>query len=114
MVSKITGKKLESEIQREICDWLFNRGVFFWRHNAVPVFEKGHFRALPKYTPRGLPDVLIILDGKFIALEVKVPDYWKHTEDQKLMAEKIRANGGYFHLVTSLQEVIEIMSIYRK
>lgn len=104
MPSKITGKKLEKDIQREICDWLFAQGYFFWRQNTIPVYEKGHFRALPKYTPRGLPDIMIIHNAKFIGLEVKVPDYWKYTTDQKKIREKIIANGGAYHIVTSLDD----------
>ena len=107
-------KKLEKDIQREICDWLFKKEFFFWRSNNVPVFDKGRmqFRALPKYTPRGLPDIMIIFKGKFIALEVKVPDFWKYTEDQKLIKSKIVDNGGSYHLVTSLNQAQYIMDFY--
>ena len=101
---KLPKKKLEKDIQREICDWLASLGFFFWRQNTIPVFEKGHFRALPKYTPRGLPDILILSEGKFVGLEVKVPDYWKYTADQKAIKEKFIAHGGYYKLVTSLEE----------
>ena len=70
-------KKLEKDIQREICDWLQESGFFFWRNNTVPVFQRdkygARFRKLPKYTPAGLPDIIVIHNGKFISLEVKVP-----------------------------------------
>lgn len=105
-------KKLEKDIQREICDWLATLGYFFWRQNTIPVYEKGHFRALPKYTPRGLPDILILCRGRFIGLEVKVPDYWKFTNDQKAIKEKFIANGGEYHLVTSLAQAIEVMAAH--
>lgn len=101
---KLLKKKLEKDIQREICDWLAIRGFFFWRQNTIPVYEKGHFRALPKYTPRGLPDILILSNTKLIGLEVKVPDYWKFTVDQKAIKEKFLTNGGYYSVVTSLEE----------
>lgn len=105
-------KKLEKDIQREICDWLKDNMYFFWRYNAIPVYEKGHFRALPKYTPRGLPDIMIIHQGNFIGLEVKVPGYWKYTDDQKKMKELITANGGFYHLVTSLDEAKQMLTQY--
>lgn len=105
---KIVKKKLEKDIQREICDWLHGQGFFFWRQNTIPVYEKGHFRALPKYTPRGLPDILIIRHGMIIGLEVKIPGYWKFTNDQKSIQIKFIANGAKYQIVTSLAEVQEI------
>ncbi len=109
-------KKLEKDIQREICDWLASQKVFFWRSNNVPVFErsngKARFRSLPKYTPRGLPDIMSIIGGQYIGLEVKVPDYWKFTDEQKMMKQKILENGGFYYLVTSLGEAMDAMSVH--
>lgn len=61
--------KKETEILREICEYLAFKKVFFWRQNNIPVFG----RALPKYTPKGLPDMMAIIDGRFLAIEVKRP-----------------------------------------
>lgn len=101
-------KKLEKDIQREICDYLAENNYFFWRSNNIPVFDrnKNKFRALPKYTPRGLPDIIIIYKGYFIALEVKIPDYWKLTDSQVEMRFGIENNGGFYFLVTSIDETI--------
>lgn len=106
---KLKNNKKETEIVREICDWLDTYGYFFWRQNNIPVYDKarGVFRALPKYTPRGLPDIIILYEGRLITLEVKAPDYWKYTDDQKAMGEKITLHGGYYFMVTSLQEARE-------
>lgn len=106
-------KKLESAIVREICDWLNERGFFFWRQNNIPVFQKDRFgaryRALPKYTPKGLPDIIILSKGRLIGLEVKVPTYWKRTDAQIEMKDKFLNNGGEYYLVTSLEEAQEAM-----
>jgi hypothetical protein len=97
------GKTLESEVQRAICDYLAYTGIFFWRSNNVPVFGKSgdgirRYRALPKYTPKGLPDIICIKNGHFIALEVK-REGMKQTPDQKLMQNNIEENGGYYYVV---------------
>ena len=62
-----------------------------------------------KFLPRGLPDIMILHKGIFIGLEVKVPDYWKHTDKQKNMGEAIKKNGGYYYVVTSLGETMEVL-----
>lgn len=107
-------KILEKDIQREICEWLHASSYFFWRQNTIPVFENGHFRALPKYTPRGLPDIMIISQGRMIGLEVKVPDYWKYTDDQKAIRDKFLANGAVYALVTSLSEAQNVLATLKE
>ena len=114
MAQRSPKKKLEKDIQREICDWLHSENYFFWRQNNIPVFQRdtrgSRFRAMPKYALRGLPDIMCLCNGRFIGLEVKVPDYWKFTDDQKAVQEKIEANGGAYNLVTSLEQVQAIMA----
>ena len=114
-VSMKRGHILEKDIQRAICDWLFAEGYFFWRSNNTPIFDvrKKIYRAMPKYTPKGLPDIMIIVGGRFIGLEVKTPNYWKYTDDQAMMKSNIIANGGEYHLVTSLDEAQAVMAIHR-
>jgi hypothetical protein len=107
-------KKLEKEIQREICDFLNEKGYFFWRQNNTPIFDKkfGGFRAMPKYTYRGLPDIMIILRSALIGIEVKVPDYWKRTDEQVKMKDYFIDNGAFYHIAVSLQEAKDIMEMY--
>ncbi len=77
----------------------------------MPVFDtkKMRYRAMPKFTPKGLPDVMIIFRGKFVGVEVKVPHFWKYTPDQKFIKEQIIANGGRYHLITSLEMMKKVM-----
>lgn len=107
--SKKDGVMLEKGIQREICDWLHSCGFFFWRSNNAPIFGRSNdgrqrFRALPKYTPRGLPDIIMIYNGKFVAFEVKRPDQ-KLRPEQAEFGSKCFLNGGFYRRVTSLSEV---------
>ncbi len=107
-------KVLEKDIQREICDWLHESGYFFWRSNNIPVFGRSNdgvsrFRALPKYTPKGLPDIICIHKGKFIGIEVKRPKVFTIRPEQVEMGEKIIKNGGYYFTVFSANEAKEKM-----
>jgi len=66
----------EGEAQAAICDYLTLRRVFFFRCNNLPrTFFDGagnrQFRRLPKYTPRGIADILAVKDGRAIFIEVK-------------------------------------------
>jgi hypothetical protein len=114
-------KILEKDIQRQICDYLAISGYFFWRQNNMPVWDKNRFRALPKYTPKGLPDIIMLSQGMFIGLEVKRPN--RNTGDraskvasttstptQEEMKRKIISNGGYYSIVTSLEDVKEYLA----
>ena len=115
MAQRSPKKILEKDIQREICDWLHGQGTFFWRSNNVPIFEHGgkggaRFRAMPKYAVRGLPDIMCLCNGRFIGLEVKVPDYWKRTDEQIAVKDLFINNGGYYTIVTSLEEAKSYMT----
>lgn len=109
--SKVKGRGtvLEKEIQREICDWLREQGFFFWRSNNVPVYSASNdgvkrFRSLPKDTPRGLPDIIIIEQGKFIGVEVKRMGM-KLRPEQGEFGTKLTLNGGHYLVVHSLGEL---------
>ena len=68
--------KTETQVVLEICDFLKSEGYFFWRSNNIPAGGRtfGTYRALPKYTPKGLPDIMLILGGAFYGIEVKKPE----------------------------------------
>jgi hypothetical protein len=101
---------LEKDIQRAICEYLEFKKYFFWRSNNIPVFGEnnaGHrtFRALPKYTPRGLPDIILVHKGKFVAIEVKRPSA-KLRPEQEEFALRCITNGVEYWKVTSLGELL--------
>ena len=113
MATTTMKEPLEKDIQRLICDWLSYKGFFFWRNNTIPVYSEGKFRALPKYTPRGLPDIIVLNKGIFIGIEVKRPSERggnpKTQEAQENMKNKIEGNGGIYFIAHHLDEVIERM-----
>jgi hypothetical protein len=98
----------ESEIQRSICDYLALRKYCFWRTNNIPApLASGGFRSLPKYTPRGLPDIIIVRDGWFIALEVKKKGGYQ-SKEQKEFEARIKDAGGEYWVVRSIDDVREL------
>lgn len=100
-------KHLEKEIQLTICKYLEYKRHFFWRQNTTPIFDKDHFRSMPKYSLNGVPDIILIKDGIFWGLEVKQPK-GKQSENQKLFEYKLKKAGGKYNIVTSLDDIIAL------
>lgn len=56
----------------------------------------------------GVPDVICCVNGKFVALEIKLPGK-KATELQNYKISEIQKAGGIAQVVTSLEEAKEIL-----
>jgi hypothetical protein len=104
--------RLEKEIQAEILDYLDKGNFLFWRSNNVPVFAKNNagkymYRSLPKYTPRGLPDIIVIASGKFIAIEVKRKGA-KLRPEQAEFGVRVIKEGGTYIVATCLEDLKQV------
>lgn len=100
---------LEKDIQRTICEWLTLKQLFFWRSNNIPVFGMNNggqrtFRSLGKWTPRGIPDIILLIHGQFVGIEVKRPGR-KLSPDQEIFKERCEKNGAVYLIVTSLEDL---------
>lgn len=111
-------KVLEKDIQREILEWLDNQNevLMFWRQNNGAVFGRNNagkmtFRAKPKFSPNGVPDIWVIAKGKLIGLEVKRPGLSPSLE-QKAFGLRLIRNGAYYHCVTSKDEAKMVVLKY--
>lgn len=109
---KNTANPLEKDIQRTICEYLFNLKHYFgWRQNTAPTIQKSGdkwaFRRMPPYTVKGTPDICLIKDGRFIGLEVKRPG-GKQSDDQKQFELNCKKAGADYFVVTSIEDVIAL------
>jgi hypothetical protein len=70
-----TQKSREVQVQSAILDYLSAKRHFYFRTNNIPVFDKsrGTFRALPKHTPRGIADIIVVHVGRPYFLKLKRP-----------------------------------------
>ena len=106
---------LESEISATICEYLslkMKQGkLMFWRNNNVPVssMRDGQrvFRSMPKYSLIGVSDIIVVKEGWAIFLEVKRKGT-KQSEGQIEFEKLVKKNGAEYHVVRSLDEVIEL------
>lgn len=108
-------KRLEKDILREICEWLQEHGYFFWRSNNIPVFGMSNdgvrrFRAMPKYSLKGLPDIMIISKGKLIGIEVKREGLGLKPEQEKIRKEFFK-NGAFYFLCSNVSDIRIIFTI---
>ncbi len=103
MTKKLAKEDRESAISAQICQWLHEKKFLFWRANNTPVLGRGGFkmRTLPKWTPKGLPDINLIYKGQFYGIEVKSP-LKGLTTDQELIQRRLLHSGAHYFVVHSL------------
>lgn len=99
-------KNTESQVQAAICDYLSLRGYLFSRTNNSPIYDKtrGAFRALPKYTRRGWPDICLISKGTFYGIEVKA-EKGRLSPDQQELGDEIEKHGGIYIVARSIDDI---------
>jgi len=107
----------ESQVQNQILQYLISMGYFVWRNNNTPIFDpvRKRYRAMPKFSRKGVPDILGLLPGgRFLAIEVKKPvknprSFEKlhnlASQDQKLFINQVNDLGGLAFVADSLEVV---------
>lgn len=99
----------EIEIQSTVCEYLQRKKHFFSRINNIPVFDQKRkvYRALPKYTRKGFPDILVLWQGFPVFLEIKAPKGRQSPEQKEFQAD-CEKQGIEYHLIKDLKDVQEI------
>lgn len=104
-------KKLEKEVQSEILEWLKEKGFFYWRMNNKPTYDRARktFYSLPKHTPSGLPDIVVVYKSRFIVFEVKGQGRLNNSQKTQIAQREIRKkfeeNGAEYYIVKDLLDV---------
>lgn len=91
----MVGKKLESEIQKEILSWLKKNGYKAWKNYLGPLFIQGGRHA--KNPNSGQPDIFGIFKnhpGRLFAVEIKSA-IGKISEDQNCEIQELEKAGVY-------------------
>lgn len=101
---------LEKDIQFSVCDYLARKRYFFWRQNTSGIYDpvKGIHRRASKWALAGVPDIIVIKDGKFIGLEVKRPTTVQN-EAQKNFERETKLAGGEYHIIRSIEDIQKIL-----
>jgi hypothetical protein len=100
----------ESDVQRQICDYLACKKHFFWRQNTTPIYDptRKSFRRMPKYSMKGVADIVVITDGGYaVFLEIKKKGSYQ-SPDQKEFQRRCEEKGCEYYVVRDLSELTEI------
>lgn len=93
-------KTPESDFKERLRRYLDSQGIY-WTN------VQGGFGVAP-----GAPDMILCIDGKFIAFESKT--YRGHlSDDQIIHKEKIEASGGLYFITKTLEQAKDIIDRVR-
>lgn len=104
---------LEREIQSLILQWLnLQYGCKAWRSNTGAVVReyKGKKR-FTRFGQAGMPDIIGIYRGRFLAIEVKRPGN-KATMEQQMFLDGISRMGGLAFVAFSLDDCQRELSAF--
>jgi hypothetical protein len=96
---------LEKVTQSAICDYLALKKYFFWRQNTAPIFDKGFYRPMPKYSLKGVADIIVVHKGTVIFIEVKRKGA-KLSEAQEEFQQRCYDAGVLYVVADSLDDVV--------
>lgn len=120
MANMIASRKLnlkkslsEAEIEHKILVYLnISRLGFFWKNHTAGYFDGKRFRkqASP-FAINGVPDIIGVIDGQFVAFEVK-SERGVPSDAQKAFMKRATSSGALVAVVKSLQEVLEALQAW--
>jgi penicillin-binding protein-related factor A (putative recombinase) len=106
-------KLSEAEIEHKILVYLnISRIGFFWKNHTAGYYDGKRFRkqASP-FAINGVPDIIGVIDGQFVAFEVK-SDRGVQSDAQKAFMKRATSSGALVAVVRSLQEVLEALKAW--
>ena len=66
-------------------------------------------RMVPKFTPKGIPDIHLIKDGRYIALEIKKKGTYL-SPDQRIFQKNVETAGGIYLCVRGIEDIEKLFS----
>lgn len=88
----------EAQLQRKIINYLKGERIYVINVTGSP------------HIPTGTPDLIACICGRFVGIEIKLPNgNYGLTTSQKLHLKRIMDNGGVGIKVTSVEEVKELV-----
>lgn len=98
---------LEKKVENDILEFLLWYPGKFWKNNSVGVYDpikKCYRKAKSKHIINGVSDILGVMNGRFIAIEVKSAK-GRLSESQKDFIHEVKQHGGIAFVARSIQDV---------
>lgn len=102
-----TQKIKEKDIQKAILDWLKLSKIFCYKNSTVGIFKKSTGAYIPSQSV-GSPDIVCVIEGRYVGMEVKKPGYGLR-ESQVEFRRALEAAGGEYHIVRSVDEAQKVV-----
>lgn len=99
-------KQSEKQIENSILCFLEFLGIFVWKNQTVGIWDpskKIYRKSNNRFHRKGVPDILGILDGKLLAIEVKALKGVVSPE-QRVFITMINEQGGIAFVARSVQQ----------
>jgi hypothetical protein len=104
-------KVLEKDIQASIIQLLQLKHVFHYRNNSGSAIGKGDH--LIRFGASGSPDIICVIAGRYVGLEVKRPG-GKLRDSQIAFRDALARAGGFYFTVTSLDDAVDAIETIQK
>jgi penicillin-binding protein-related factor A (putative recombinase) len=96
----------EGLIEKQILNWLKMKNVFAWKTKTVGTFDptKKVFRKPSPFYRKGVSDIIALIEGRLIAIEVKSKT-GRVSQEQIEFLNQINARGGVGFIARSIEDV---------
>ena len=100
----------ETNIQKQILDYLHLKGYVAFKHRNVGIYKRKTDHYIPlSFGERGISDIIgCTKKGIFFAIEVKRPK-GKLTLEQREFLDRVNQKGGIGILADCLEQVIDFL-----
>jgi hypothetical protein len=96
----------ESDIQRSLLQFLSLKKIFHFRVHQSNARASGNKVIHTAVHTRGVPDIILVIDGKFIAVEVKTLR-GRLSPDQEIFKKNCEVNNAEYWVIRSVDELVE-------
>lgn len=121
--------KEENKVTKEVFDYLsikaLRHPIYFWRSGNHSVYDpnKKIYRRTGAHTPKGVPDISCVINGKFIGIEIKTPaikspkggvikPQTNLRPEQKTFRAKLEGAGGVYVTARSAEDIDKVLKTF--
>jgi penicillin-binding protein-related factor A (putative recombinase) len=98
----------EKQIENEILNFLKTMGVFCWKNQSVGIYDpvkKVYRKSHNPHHLKGTADILGIIQGRLLAIEVKT-EKGSLTTEQKIFLKTVSEEGGVAFVARSVEQCL--------